>query len=138
MTKLLATCLACSLLAACGAGSPEQVLIGAWGLDPVVLQEELRNAAARGAMARSMAAAKAETTLQIRLEFFPGGKVTLTGRGMDGDGTYAIDKVQDGVVMLTAAGTGGLPGRLTFTIIDDNRMVMSDPSKAFEWRLIRH
>jgi hypothetical protein len=30
MTKLLATCLACSLLAACGAGSPEQVLIGAW------------------------------------------------------------------------------------------------------------
>jgi hypothetical protein len=57
---------------------------------------------------------------------------------MDGDGTYAIDKVQDGVVMLTAAGTGGLPGRLTFTIIDDNRMVMSDPSKAFEWRLIRH
>lgn len=132
-----AHCLLLLLPAACGSNPPEQVVVGRWGVDPEELQAELAEASKKGRLARSMAEAKAAETLKIRLELGADGKARMVGGGMDGEGTYRIDKVEGDTVTLTIAGEGSLPGTLTFTVRSDDRLTMSDPSRAWELRLLR-
>ncbi len=113
------------------------VLLGEWGVDPRELAAEVARAAARGALAKSMAEARANETRGILLRFGRDGRVTLRGGGMDGDGRYEVDKVQGQKVTVTVSGADKIPGALTFTIVDEDHVRMSDLGQAWELALER-
>ncbi len=115
----------------------EKVLLGAWGVDPSELRAEIARAAARGELAKSMAKARAAQTRDISLQFRPDGSVELRGGGMDGDGRYRVDKAKGRTITVTITGAEKIPGTLTFTIVDDDHVRMSDLGQAWELALTR-
>lgn len=136
-TSARLTCLACLAFAACGSDPPDALLVGAWGVDPVELDEELTDAARHGQMAKSMAEANAKKTLNMRMEFSRDGRVQVDEGPLRGSGDYEVAEVTPDTVTIEITGEGSLPPRLTFVVTDSDHLTMTDDSKAWSLRLVR-
>jgi len=137
MTKLLPTCLPFLLFAGCGSTPPEQVLIGEWAIDPDHLQKEVVEAEEHGRVAKTMAQVNATRMAGVRATFSADGKAVLRGGNLDSEGAYVVEKVSGNVVTVSMTSKGQPPSKLIFTIIDNQRMVMSDADQAWSMQLIR-
>ena len=137
MTKLLLTCLPFLLFAACDSTPPEQILIGEWAIDPDHLQKTVVEAEKHGRVAKSMAERNAKFMAGVRATFSADGKAVMRGGNLDGEGTYVVEKVLGNVVTVAMAIKGRPPSKLIFTIIDNQRMVMSDAHQVWSMQLIR-
>ena len=68
---------------------------------------------------------------------WPRFALSLGYMSMDGDGRYRVDKAKGRTITVTITDAEKIPGTLTFTIVDDDHVRMSDLGQAWELALAR-
>ena len=138
MTKpalCLFACLTLSVFTGCGVGDPREVIVGAWGLDVTVVEEDGKKLSEP--MAVRMHQMKLEAMRGMRLTLAADGTATMSGAQGNQRGAYTVDKVDGDKVTVTITYEGGRPDMTVFQVHSSDRITMVPGDRTVTLPLIR-
>lgn len=124
----------CVTLSGCGSQDPRDALIGTWGADVTVVEQE--GAKLSGQMA-AMHKIKLDAMRAMRMTLGGDGSVQLSGTPADAVGSYKIDAVDGEALTVTITYDGRAPETSRFTFEGADRVVMTNPDNTVTIPMLR-
>lgn len=126
---------ALTIFSGCGAGEPDKALVGSWGLDVTVVEEEGKKLA--DPLAARIHTMKLEALRGMRLTLSADGVATMTGAQGDQRGRYTIDAVDGDKVTVTITYDGSPPDTTLFEVHSSDRVTMIPGDRTVTLPLLR-
>ena len=134
-TRIFAALSLLAALSGCGSQDPREVLVGTWGADLTIVEQE--GAKLSEPMAARMHKLKLDAMRGMRMTIGGGGAVQLTGTPTDAVGTYSVDAVDGDTLTVTITYDGRAPETSMFQVLGSDRVVMTNVGKTVTIPLLR-